>query len=123
MNFVFVLRIMPKYTVFALAVLVVIAMAHPDNRLNMATLLPHPLTHPPTGNDFGHEKARDSDHTRGSYYDFLSDGRLQMVTYNVNRDSGYVADVIYEGEAQYPTPMASYGPPQPSYKPPHLSYA
>ncbi|XP_045106758.1 cuticle protein 21-like [Portunus trituberculatus] len=77
-----------------------------------------------SGNDFGAQEARDGYDTQGSYYVQLPDGRLQKVTYTVNGDSGFVADVIYEGEAQYPqesyapAPKPSYGPaPAPSYKP------
>merc|ERR1712025_401086 len=55
-----------------------------------------------SGNDFGHQEARDGYDTQGSYYVQLPDGRLQKVTYTVNGDSGYVAEVTYEGEAQYP---------------------
>merc|ERR1712111_330524 len=55
-----------------------------------------------SGNDFGHQEARDGYNTQGSYYVQLPDGRLQKVTYTVNGDSGFVADVTYEGEAQYP---------------------
>merc|ERR1712025_1558930 len=55
-----------------------------------------------SGNDFGHQEARDGYDTQGSYYVQLPDGRLQKVSYTVNGDSGYVADVPYEGEAQYP---------------------
>nr|XP_027230857.1 pro-resilin-like [Penaeus vannamei] len=52
-----------------------------------------------SGNDFGHQEARDGYDTQGSYYVLLPDGRLQRVTYTVNGDSGYVAEVSYEGEA------------------------
>ncbi|XP_063884709.1 uncharacterized protein LOC135113382 [Scylla paramamosain] len=54
-----------------------------------------------SGNDFGAQEARDGYSTQGSYYVLLPDGRLQRVTYHVDGDSGYVADVTYEGEAQY----------------------
>ncbi|XP_066948549.1 pro-resilin-like [Macrobrachium rosenbergii] len=53
-------------------------------------------------NDFGHEETRDGDDTQGSYFVHLPDGRLQTVKYYVEGDSGYVAEVTYEGEAQYP---------------------
>ncbi|XP_042239660.1 pro-resilin-like [Homarus americanus] len=64
----------------------------------------------PSGNDFGHEESRDGDNTQGSYYVLLPDGRLQRVTYTVNGDSGYVAEVTYEGDAQFPTYQSSYTP-------------
>ncbi|XP_042885428.1 pro-resilin-like isoform X2 [Penaeus japonicus] len=51
-----------------------------------------------SSNEFGHQEARDGDHTQGSYYVQLPDGRLQRVTYFVDGDSGYVAEVKYEGE-------------------------
>ncbi|KAK8392587.1 hypothetical protein O3P69_014771 [Scylla paramamosain] len=85
-----------------------------------------------SGNDFGAQEARDGYDTQGSYYVQLPDGRLQKVIYTVNGDSGFVAEVTYEGEAQYPqqsyapapapsygpTPAPSYGPtPAPSYRP------
>merc|ERR1719244_1405706 len=54
--------------------------------------------------------------TSGSYYVALPDGRLQKVTYTVKGDGGYVADVTYEGEAQYPE-AKPYSPPAPAYKP------
>ncbi|XP_071536013.1 pro-resilin-like [Panulirus ornatus] len=65
-----------------------------------------------SGNDFGHQESRDGYDTQGSYYVLLPDGRLQRVTYNVNGDSGYVAQVEHEGEAQYPAYQ-----PSPSYQP------
>nr|XP_027215627.1 cuticle protein 19-like [Penaeus vannamei] len=65
---------------------------------------------PPSGNDFGHQESRDGDFTQGSYYVRLPDGRLQTVNYNVQGDSGFVAEVSYEGQAQYPTQPRAYTP-------------
>ncbi|XP_037800658.1 cuticle protein 7-like [Penaeus monodon] len=71
-----------------------------------------------SGNDFGHQEARDGYDTQGSYYVLLPDGRLQKVAYTVNGDSGFVAEVSYEGEAQYPEykPAPAYKA-APAYKP------
>jgi len=97
-----------------------------------------------SSNEFGHQEARDGDDTQGSYYVQLPDGRLQKVTYYVDGDNGYVADVTYEGEARYdsvesreyvaPRPVYSapeshesvetpvYTPPRPQYAAPRRSY-
>ncbi|XP_050720253.1 cuticle protein 19-like isoform X15 [Eriocheir sinensis] len=80
-----------------------------------------------SSNDFGAQEARDGYNTQGSYYVLLPDGRLQRVSYTVSGDSGFVADVTYEGEAQYPqqsygAPAPSYGKPAPSYGTPAPSY-
>ena len=69
-----------------------------------------------SNNNFGATEDRDGYATSGSYYVALPDGRLQKVTYSVNGDGGYVADVTYEGEAQYPE-AKPYAPPAPAYKP------
>ncbi|XP_069977392.1 pro-resilin-like [Penaeus vannamei] len=58
-----------------------------------------------SSNNFGHQ---DGYNNQGSYYVLLPDGRLQKVTYSVNGDSGFVAEVSYEGEAQYPEHKPSY---------------
>ncbi|XP_069956299.1 pro-resilin-like [Cherax quadricarinatus] len=50
-----------------------------------------------SGNDYGHQETRDGADTQGSYYVLLPDGRLERVKYTVNGDSGYVAQVTYEG--------------------------
>ncbi|XP_063601392.1 pro-resilin-like [Penaeus indicus] len=59
------------------------------------------VSHDPSSNEFGHQEARDGDDTQGSYYVQLPDGRLQTVKYFVDGDSGYVAEVNYEGEASF----------------------
>ncbi|XP_047479404.1 cuticle protein 19.8-like [Penaeus chinensis] len=67
-----------------------------------------------SANDYGHQESRDGYNTQGSYYVQLPDGRLQKVTYHVDGDSGYVAEVTYEGHAQYQAHQPSYHP-TPSY--------
>lgn len=75
--------------------------------------------HDPSGNNYEAQETRDGYDTKGFYYVTLPDGRNQRVTYYVNGDSGYVAEVTYEGEPQYPSYAdESYRPaPAPSYKP------
>ena len=69
-----------------------------------------------SGNDFGQQESRDGYNPQGSYYVALPDGRLQKVTYSVNGDSGFIADVSYVGEAQFPKQASKgYAPPPPSY--------
>merc|ERR1739844_507205 len=55
-----------------------------------------------TSNNYGQNEDRNGATITGSYYVALPDGRLQKVTYSVDAYGGYVADVSYEGEAQYP---------------------
>merc|ERR1719516_622999 len=70
-----------------------------------------------TNNNYGANEERDGYATSGAYYVSLPDGRLQKVSYSVNGEGGYVADVTYEGEAQYPE-VKPYSPPAaPAYKP------
>ncbi|XP_064122437.1 cuticle protein-like [Macrobrachium nipponense] len=78
-----------------------------------------------SGNDFGHQESRDGDNTQGSYYVQLPDGRLQTVRYYVNGDSGYVAEVSYQGEARYPDSAESreYSAPRPTYSAPTPTYS
>jgi hypothetical protein len=71
-------------------------------------------------NDFGQNEARDGDRTDGYYHVALPDGRTQRVTYYVQGDSGYIAQVAYDGEARYDEPRAYSAP---SYKPKARAYA
>ncbi|XP_076059606.1 larval cuticle protein A3A-like [Oratosquilla oratoria] len=81
------------------------------------------VKHDYSGNDFGHQETRDGYNTQGSYSVLLPDGRLQTVTYTVNGDSGYVAQVSYEGEAQYPHyEPAPYHPTPAPYRPTPAPY-
>ena len=67
--------------------------------------------------DFQANEHRDGYTTGGEYRVNLPDGRTQIVTYNVgDAYSGYVADVRYEGVAQYPEAhpvKAAYHPVKP----------
>ena len=65
------------------------------------------------GAKFNAGEQRDGYATAGSYSVVLPDGRLQTVNYKVaDAYSGYVADVVYTGEAVYPAykPAAPYAP-------------
>ena len=67
--------------------------------------------------DFTQQENRDNYATSGEYRIALPDGRTQIVSYRVDGDSGFIADVSYEGEAQYP-PEKEYKQPAPApYKP------
>ncbi|XP_069972885.1 pro-resilin-like [Penaeus vannamei] len=84
------------------------------------------VQHSDSGNNFGHQEARDGHDTQGSYYVQLPDGRLQTVRFTVQGDSGFLPEVSYEGEARYPDSFESfesfesresrgYAPPRPVY--------
>merc|ERR1719192_171847 len=62
---------------------------------------------------FSASENRNGDATTGSYSVALPDGRTQHVKYTVDAYGGYVADVSYEGVAQYP----EYHPAKPAYAP------
>lgn len=68
-----------------------------------------------SGSNFAQNENRDGYATSGSYTVALPDGRLQTVTYTVNGDSGYVADVQYTGTAQYPEYKPTYAAAAPAY--------
>ena len=59
---------------------------------------------------FEQNESRDGAATSGGYRVALPDGRTQIVTYTVDPYSGYVADVKYEGAAQYPEEKPAYKP-------------
>jgi hypothetical protein len=52
------------------------------------------------GLDFGHKESSDGLVVTGTYYVLLPDGRMETVNYKAD-DNGYVAEVIYDGEAKY----------------------
>ena len=74
--------------------------------------------------DFDANEARDGYATNGGYRVALPDGRIQTVTYTVTDGySGYVAEVSYEGEPQYPVyEPKPYKPSPPAYKPAPPAY-
>merc|ERR1712045_854800 len=69
-----------------------------------------------SGAAFQQNENRDGYATAGEYRVALPDGRTQIVTYNVaDAYSGYVADVKYEGVAQYPEAKPYHPAPAPAY--------
>ena len=60
---------------------------------------------------YAHNENRNGYNTAGEYRVALPDGRTQVVSYRVNdADSGYIADVRYEGVAiPYEAPKPAYG--------------
>ena len=60
---------------------------------------------------FSAEETSDgASNVQGSYSVALPDGRIQRVVYTSNGYDGYVADVTYEGTAQYPDASPDYKP-------------
>lgn len=70
----------------------------------------------PSYNDFGHQETSDGKTVIGSYRIVLPDTRTQIVNYKIDGYSGYVADVKYEGEAQFPEYKPAYKPAYPATK-------
>merc|ERR1712106_1123673 len=62
-----------------------------------------------SSSNFNAHEERDGYNANGGYQVALPDGRTQTVTY-VSGPEGYVADVTYEGVAQYPEDIKSYAP-------------
>ena len=72
-----------------------------------------------SGSNYGKTETQDeAGNVNGEYTIALPDGRTQIVKYQAD-GNGYVADVSYEGVAQYPENVKpSYAPaPLPAYKP------
>lgn len=73
-----------------------------------------------TGNNYKRQEASDGNQVNGEYRVQLPDGRTQIVTYYADWQTGFHADVRYEGTANYPEtygnggfggPSSNYGPP------------
>ncbi|CAL4090992.1 unnamed protein product, partial [Meganyctiphanes norvegica] len=131
-----VLTMVAKFVLAALMAVVVMGAPRPDAPPSYG---PPPSYHAPSykepgmpfdfayavrddykGVDFAHDENSDGHVTSGSYRVALPDGRTQIVTFTADHTNGYVAEVNYEGEAQYPE-TKPYAPPAyapPAYGPP-----
>ncbi|XP_047118575.1 ctenidin-1-like [Schistocerca piceifrons] len=58
---------------------------------------------PASGNDFSQQESSDGQTVTGQYQVLLPDGRNEVVKYTASDATGYVADVQFQGEAQYPS--------------------
>merc|ERR1712051_851574 len=54
------------------------------------------------GNAYGHREGTDDGVTKGEFRVVLPDTRTQIVRYTVSAETGYVAEVSYEGTPVYP---------------------
>merc|ERR1712038_1485183 len=62
---------------------------------------------PAGGNAYGHrESSNGAGLIEGEYRVVLPDTRTQIVKYSVSPDTGYVAEVTYEGTPQFPAAKA-----------------
>ncbi|KAL4707507.1 hypothetical protein ACJJTC_000259 [Scirpophaga incertulas] len=62
-----------------------------------------------SGNDYDRRESSDGNVVRGEYRVQLPDGRTQIVTYHADWQTGFHADVRYEGEAHYPETNSNQG--------------
>ncbi len=67
-------------------------------------------------NEYGHQETSDGNLVKGEYRVLLPDGRTQIVSYYVEGDSGFVAEVRYEGEVQYQEKNKPYEQHTPSFQ-------
>ncbi|KAK4318136.1 hypothetical protein Pmani_010850 [Petrolisthes manimaculis] len=74
------------------------------------------------GLKFSADEASDGNNVKGSYQVALPDGRQQNVQYTADHHAGFIADVSYYGEAQYPPPASYHPAPAPYHPPPPPSY-
>ena len=74
--------------------------AEPNNDVGYA--FGYSVAEPSTNTAFTAGERRSGTTTAGSYSVQLPDGRTQTVTYSVDGNRGYVADVSYSGEVNTP---------------------
>ncbi len=74
-----------------------------------------------SGANFNAKEDSDGKNVNGAYQVHLPDGRVQTVTYTADHYNGYIADVKYDGQPQFPKhqPSRPYKAAPPSYGRPH----
>ncbi|CAH0403712.1 unnamed protein product [Chilo suppressalis] len=79
-----------------------------DNEVPKAYEFGYSVKDAQSGNDYDRREMSDGNVVRGEYRVQLPDGRTQIVTYHADWQTGFHADVRYEGEARYPEPTNNH---------------
>ncbi|XP_076052732.1 larval cuticle protein A2B-like [Oratosquilla oratoria] len=86
------------YKLVLLLALAAVALAKPQEQFPPANYnFEYSVQDPESGNDFGHNEARQGDNTQGSYRVVLADGKELVVSYTVAGDGGFIAEATIDG--------------------------
>ncbi|XP_076053413.1 cuticle protein 7-like [Oratosquilla oratoria] len=86
------------YKLVLLLALAAVALAKPQESFPPASYnFEYNVQDAESGNNFGHNEAREGDNTQGSYRVLLPDGKELVVSYTVDGDGGFIAAATLDG--------------------------